>query len=200
MARRRRRGRAARAGLVLAALVLAVVAAVYFLPQIRSMLAAPLAPGAARSEPSTARLRIVRAARDPQLGIEADALLLIRIVEMRQWREDCSGGTCRYAATWSEQPIPSGGFRDAAAHANPADLPFRSARFAAAEVRDGERIVSPEAAAAGRKPTDFPVRLDRLAPNMAASFRERGGVLYSGSEPPAIGDLRVRYRIIRAGD
>src|SRR5690606_37012343 len=143
MARRRRRGKTRRWHVLLALAVLAASLAYFVLFHLR-----PPAPTADGGQPvGTAGLRVVQPARDPQLGVEADALVLIRTVEMRQWREDCAGSKCDYQLVWSEKPIDSQAFRDAAGHANPAAFPFASARFPAGEVRRGSARVDAAGAA-----------------------------------------------------
>ena len=46
-------------------------------------------------------LHVTGPARDRKLGISADALALLRQVEMRQWSEKCAAAACDYALIWS---------------------------------------------------------------------------------------------------
>lgn len=146
-------------------------------------------------------LRVVVPARDPQLGVTADAVALLRTVEMLQWHEQCVAGRCDYHLAWSATPVDSNAFRDPHAHANPTRFPFASARFTAGEVRLDAYRIAPDLAAEGAAARDFPVHGSSLPPNLAATFRERDGVLYAGVDPAhaAAGDLRVSYRIVPAG-
>lgn len=145
-------------------------------------------------------LRIAKPARDTDLGVSADALALVRTVQMRQWRETCSASGCEYALAWSEKPVDSRGFRVGAGHANTTPFPFSSQRFAAGEVRIGAYVVEPAAALAHAAATPLPVDLSRLPPNLAASFRAQEGELVTGDPAhPAQGDLRVGYATIAAG-
>lgn len=141
--------------------------------------------------------------RDPQLGVSAGAgvIALMRRVEMRQWRERCAGTACNYVLVWSTRPIDSSRFREPGGHDNPARLPFSSDRFVATDVRLGayrldamlvEKVLQASA------PLAWPVRADQLPENLAATFRERDGVLYAGGDKPAAGDLRVSFRIVPA--
>lgn len=147
------------------------------------------------------QLDIGEPARDTELGISADALVLMREVEMFQWHEDCADGDCAYDRSWFAQSIDSGAFREAGGHANPGRFPFAAARFEAESVKLGDFEVDAEFAARGRAPTDLSVGVDQLPPNLAATFREFGGLLYAGADPehPEVGDLRVSYRAVPAG-
>lgn len=144
---------------------------------------------------------------DPQLGIrsETGTAALVRTVEMFQWREDCSAAKCGYRQGWSTQAIDSAAFREPAGHANDARFPFMGATFRAAEWRLGAFRLDAVLAAAlpfdAARRTPLPAALARLPPNLAASFRERDGALYSGDpEHPAVGDLRVSYAVLAFAD
>jgi transmembrane protein TMEM43 len=150
-------------------------------------------------------LEVRRKATDTQLGIGADAILLMRFAQMLQWREACDGANCSYKEVWSPQPIDSGKFP--ADHRNPARLPITTERFAAGEIRLGAFRV--DAAALGTyrlggsqrtKPLPYPVKSADLPSNLAMTFRDVGGELYAGDPlHRQVGDVRVSYRIIPAG-
>lgn len=204
MARSRRRHRGRRVALVALAAV-AALAAGYFL--LRAPSPPPLV-SADRADPANegkttameGDLVVVRRPRDPMLGVEADAVALERVVEMRQWQEHCAGQACSYELAWSAKPIASRGFREAAAHANPSAFPFAGDRFYAGELRMGAFEVNAALAMRGVEPVAHAVSLAQLPPNLAATFRESGGALVTGDPArPAAGDLRVRYEIVPAG-
>lgn len=142
-------------------------------------------------------------ARDTQLGIVADdgVVVLIRRVEMWQWHEDCAAGECGYRAGWDEQAVDSSRFREAADHANPGALPFTTTRFTADGISLGAFALDAEAAAALGDERPLPVEVEALQPNLAASFRDDDGLLYTGADPatPQIGDLRIGYRVVEPG-
>ncbi len=152
-------------------------------------------------------LTVVKPARDTQLGIDADAVMLLRFAEMLQWQEKCDGGKCTYLEVWSPDVIDSRRFRETAGHVNPVRLPIASARFSAGEVHLGAFAV--DAATLGNyrldsslqtRPVAFPVTTKSLPSNLAISFREVDGALYAGDpKRRAVGDLRITYRIIPAG-
>jgi hypothetical protein len=144
----------------------------------------------------TGKLEIGKPARDPQLGIGADAAILFRDVTMLQWREHCDGSSCRYETGWLSQPIDSHKFRVAAGHENP-PLPFADAHFAASEIRLGAFMIDPELIATSMAAVAYPVRADALPPNLAATFHEVNGSLQTGGDgAPTAGAVRVGYRIV----
>ena len=155
------------------------------------------------------KLDVRTPARDTQLGVSADAVMLLRISEILQWLEQCAGDKCEYKKVWSPQLIKSGKFREQEGHKNPERLPLTSARFSANEVRLGAFRIDAATignyrltAALHTQPVAFPVSSSQLPSNLAVSFRDSNGVLYGGNDPahPAIGDVRVSYRIIPATD
>src|SRR5579884_751345 len=211
MARRRR---TRRVPIALGLALLVVAGAVVWLAATRfggrgDLTAPPLAVGADRIDAAndgrrvrlSGRLAYARPPRDAELGVSAEAAILLRHVEMYQWHERCDAGDCRYAAAWSAEHVDSRRFRAPAGHENP-PFPFADARFAAAGLRLGAFAVDADVVAAELAAVDHPVRIDALPPNLAASFREFHGVLYAGDDPehPAIGALRVSFRIVPAGE
>jgi hypothetical protein len=158
---------------------------------------------------TSGKLTVGAPARDTQLGISADAVMLLRYVEMLQWREQCAGQQCEYKTVWSPQRIDSRRFREPEEHKNPDRMPMTSARFAAQQVRLGKFLV--DAAIIGNyrlgaglqaKPHAYPVSSAQLPANLGISFRDFNDGLYAGNDPqnPAVGDVRVSYRIISASD
>ena len=148
-------------------------------------------------------LRVVKPARDTELGLQSgNALALLRDVEMRQWREACTGAGCTYALAWTAKPIDWRSFRVPAGHQNTTPFPFSSTRFLAAQVRLGAFEVDPALAAGTTAAVDYPVGITQLPANLAATFREDQGILYTAAAgaPPAAGDLRISYRIVPAGE
>lgn len=214
MARRKRRRGSLRVLLPVLALLALAGAAWYWLRQHPDLPAVSLpaaAPGAAQADRVDPRneghavslsgtVQVVRPARDTDLGVTADAVVLQREVRMLQWQERCAGNDCNYALAWSDRAIDSHAFREARAHHNGTPFPFSGQRFGAGELRLGAYAVDPAVAAAGAVPERYPVTVSRLPPNLAATFRDCDGGLCSGDPAhPAVGDLRVDYRIVAAG-
>ena len=148
-------------------------------------------------------LRVTAPAHDMELGISADALALLRHVEMRQWSEKCTAVACDYALIWSAKPIDWHAFRNRNGHENSMPFPFSSERFLAAGVRLGAfNVDAALSAASAAEPVAYPVRVAQLPPNLAATFREQDGVLYTAASDSHAdaGDLRISYRIVPAGE
>ena len=139
-------------------------------------------------------------ARDPQLGVSANAALLFRDVRMLQWQERCAGNDCTYAADWSAQAIDSSRFRHPEGHANP-PLPFAPARFAAAGLHLGAYAIDADVVAAQATSVAHAVTAVELPPNLAAAFHAVDGALVAGgdAEKPSVGTIRISYRMIAAG-
>ncbi|MFT3789533.1 MAG: TMEM43 family protein [Rudaea sp.] len=148
------------------------------------------------------KLVVRRPPRDARIGVSADAAVLLRVVEMYQWHERCEldGGACSYEKSWSPGRVDSGRFRAPAGHENP-PAPFADARFVAGEIRLGDLVVDPKLLDA-QAAKDYPVKESALPPNLAATFSVVDGVLYAGGDAahPQIGTVRVRYRIVPAGE
>lgn len=145
---------------------------------------------------------VAQPVHDTQLGVSADAIALLRKVEMRQWQESCTSGSCSYELAWSAVPIDSRGFRDAEGHVNPVALPFPSERFLSGELRLGAFEIDPALAAGEVEPVAHAVGIADIPPNLAASFRVQDGVLLTGAsaqQEAVAGDLRVSYSIVPAG-
>jgi hypothetical protein len=138
-------------------------------------------------------------ARDAQLGVSAAAAVLLRNVEMYQWREHCAGAACNYDTGWGV-PVDSHKFREPKGHENP-PAPFASAVFAAPGLKLGAYGVDANLLLKQHPAEPWPVSDAGLPPNMAASFSEHGGALYAGGDPaqPQVGMLRVSYRIVPLG-
>lgn len=144
---------------------------------------------------------------DPTFKVSAsNAMRLRRTVEMYQWKEQEStrtekhvGGsetkvtTYTYYKEWSEQPIASTHFKQAASHTNPA-MHGRSATFDAATINLG----------AFRLDKKLVSQMDEFKPIMPtagdgiSSFRVIGNHLYRGGTPdaPAIGDVRIAFGVV----
>lgn len=143
------------------------------------------------------KLTTPSAVRDPELGLSVDAIVLLRNVEMYQWREQCAGSDCKYDAAWSSTPIDSSKFKSVAGHENPR-FPFTSARFATGPVRIAGYIVDPDVIAEQVQPEKYPVHTSNLPANLAVTFHESDGELVTADDAnhPKVGALRVSYRMV----
>jgi hypothetical protein len=141
------------------------------------------------------KLSVPAAARDAELAISVDTVLLLRSVEMYQWREQCSGNDCRYDEVWSTQPIDSEKFHTPHGHENP-HFPLTSARFSSGPAKLAGYTIDPQLIAEQITPVNHPVHVAELPTNLAVTFRDADGTLVTGDDPahPKVGALRVSYR------
>jgi hypothetical protein len=150
---------------------------------------------------------------DEEFGVSAPALTLVRSVEMFQWREEkksqkrkkLGGGeetttTYTYRTGWSGTAVDSADFRQPDGHRNPGRFPWESKTIVAERVTLGAFTLPRDLVAtigAGE-----PLRIDaggagHLAAATGAKVADGG--LYRGGNPgaPAVGDVRIRYEIVR---
>ena len=151
--------------------------------------------------------------RDPDFGVTANAIRLVRTTEMYQWQEheksetrDKLGGgketvtTYTYHETWSERAIDAGSFHQSSSHANPGPIPYASTAFVAKTVTLGAFILSRPLVEEMKEGTALPVTEARAATRpRTTGVRLVGDGYYRGRDPasPAIGDVRVRFSVVR---
>lgn len=145
-------------------------------------------------------VRVVEAPYDPEFGQRAQAPVLIRHVEMFQWREVRVGDDVHYELDWVDRPVDSRRFERTIGHANPEGFPIQGKQFDAGQVRVGAYSLSP--ALLHALPGSNPVAPDMksLPPNLAASFSLYNGYLTTSAKPeqPRLGDLRVSWEAVPA--
>jgi len=207
---RRRKSRLSFARIAVFAVVIAAIAAAAWFGYERVSRRMPQAIGEKITMPSAVTpsdaprrvdgmLAASGPARDGQLGVSANAAVLLRRVEIYQWREHCEGSACRYDTAWSA-PVDSHKFREPKGHENP-PAPFGDSVFVAPGLKIGAYALDPDLLIAQAQASEYIVHGANLPPNLAASFSERDGVLYAGGDPahPAVGEVRVSYRVIPMG-
>ena len=216
MARRKRKKTAVPRWSVVALLGAVIVVALWFgrahlpalhLPSLASAPAGVLAVDAAHVDKANdgRRVRVTGLlaadgpVRDAQLGVSATAAVLLREVELYQWREHCAGSVCNYDTGWGA-PADSRKFREAKGHENP-PAPFATAVFVAPGLKLGAFGVDATLLVAQHAPQPYSVSDAGLPPNLAASFSAVNGALYAGGDPaqPQVGMLRVSYRVVPLG-
>lgn len=149
---------------------------------------------------------------DGELGIQADAVKLIRNVEMYQWieeeksetRKKLGGGeetvtTYEYKKAWSADPVDSSAFYDPAGHENPGDFPLPSATFVADPVRLGAFTLSAEQVDQLDEATSLPVdaaAAESLPEGLSAQVANGGFYLGANPSSPVIGDVRISFQIV----
>lgn len=135
---------------------------------------------------------------DDATGIGGPGLLrLERRVEMYQWHEHKSDKQIEYRKEWSSSPQNSDSFRNRQGHENPR-MPLRDAALVNAGVALGAFAIDPRVTGEAEPLEDLPVATMKPA----NGFRPAGDGLYQGQDPanPRVGDLRVTYRAVKAGD
>ncbi len=138
--------------------------------------------------------QIARPAHDPQFDVGADAVALVRRVEMFQWHET-NAGRRSYDQDWVDHPVDSSKFAQPAGHENPGAFPFEGARFDSPDVRVDGFQLGPELVDQIAGVEEFAPDFHALPPNMAASFQPHDAALVTSVDPghPRIGDLRVSW-------
>jgi len=142
--------------------------------------------------------KIIDAPRDPDFNVRVESTVLVRHVEMYQWREITVGGVTHYEVDWVDRPIDASAFAKPAGHVNPGAFPIQGRQFEAGEVRLGHfRLSTPILRA-------FPGRVDvapdekKLPANFAATFQRAGDALVTSARPdnPRLGDLRISWEAV----
>ena len=139
--------------------------------------------------------KAVEAPRDPEFGLRVDTPVLLRHVEMFQWREVRIGSIVHYEQDWADRPLDSSRFEQPAGHANPGSFALSGQQFDAALVQlDGFTLAPPLVhALPGLEPASPDPKA--LPANLAASFSLYQNALVTSASPasPRLGDLRVRW-------
>lgn len=146
----------------------------------------------------TGQARVTGTLVDSATGIGGPGLLrLERGVEMYQWHEHKSDKQIEYRREWSSSPQNSDSFRNRQGHENPR-MPIRDASFVSPNVALGAFAVDQKVTAEAEPTT--PIELAGMKPT--GNFKLSGEGLYQGQDPgnPRVGDLRVTYRAVQAGD
>lgn len=143
-------------------------------------------------------LQVVEAPLDQQFNQQADQPVLIRHVQMFQWRELRYGGTLTYELDWQEHPVDSSQFQHSEGHTNPDKFPLEGAQFDAGLVRVNGFALGPALihALTGSEPVTPNLR--NLPSNLAASFSLYDNGLVTSVVPsrPQLGDLRVTWEAV----
>lgn len=139
--------------------------------------------------------RVVEAPHDPDFNQHGDTPVLIRHVEMFQWREVRIGDVVHYELDWVDRPLDASHYRNSAGHQNPGSFPIQGKEFDAGLVQlNGFRLSAPLVHAL---PGSAQLEPDprQLPANLAASFSLYQGRLVTSANPadPRLGDLRVSW-------
>jgi len=139
--------------------------------------------------------RVVELPHDTEFNQRRDTPLLIRHVEMFQWREMRFGGNTDYEMDWVDEPVDASRFAHPAGHANPGRFPVASHRFEAGRVQLGGFALDPVLLHALPGIERVAPDMTSLPANLAASFSLHDGYLVTSARPgqPRLGDLRVSW-------
>lgn len=144
------------------------------------------------------RLNVVDAPLDPEFNQHVDTPVLIRHVEMFQWREVRVGTDVHYEQDWVDRPLDAGRFEKPAGHANPGPFPIQGKQFDAGLVKLGAYALSPALVHALPGGDRIGPDLKSLPANLAASFSPQGDYLLTSTNPahPRLGDLRISWEAV----
>lgn len=139
-------------------------------------------------------VQIAQPARDEQFNVSADAVALVRKVEMFQWHE-VNGDIRSYDLDWVDHRVDSSKFAQPAGHENPGAFPFQRQRFDSPDVRIGGFRLGPKLVDGIAGVEAFAPDFRGLPANMAATFQVYDDALVSSTHPghPRLGDLRVSW-------
>ena len=156
---------------------------------------------------------------DPDFGVSARGLRLVRIVEMYQWKEQSSSETTKklgggeetvttytYEKSWEDRHVNSSNFKKPDGHSNPSmSVHGRSFQVPSAQLEAfklDEPVLDKFSGA-----QDFALKTDQQSAIDAAyagsaKVSVANGGIYLGSDPnaPAIGDYRITYEVVPVGD
>lgn len=143
-------------------------------------------------------VKVVESPYDPEFGQRASVPVLIRHVEMFQWREVRVGGDVHYELDWVDRPIDSSRFEHPAGHANPERFLVQGKQFDAGQVRLGGYSLSPVLLHALPGSDVLMPDIKSLPTNLAASFSPYDRYLTTSAKPeqPRLGDLRVSWETV----
>lgn len=138
---------------------------------------------------------VVEAPHDPDFNLRVNTTMLVRHVEMFQWREVRVGSSVHYELDWVDHLLDAGHFEDPKGHANPVSFPISGKQFDAGLVQIGGFKLGPvllHAIPGTQRITPDP---GSLPENLAASFSRYQDYLVTSARPgdPRLGDVRVSW-------
>lgn len=138
---------------------------------------------------------VVEAPRDPDFNLRVNTPVLVRHVEMFQWREVRLGSNVHYELDWVDHLLDASHFAEPRGHANPASFPLSGKQFDAGLVRLGGFELGPVLLHAIPGTQRVAPDPGALPANLAASFSRYQDYLVSSTRPgdPRLGDVRVSW-------
>ncbi|HEX7817116.1 TMEM43 family protein [Dyella sp.] len=142
--------------------------------------------------------QVIEAPYDPDFNQHANVPVLVRHVEMFQWREVRIGDQVHYEVDWVDHPVDASKFAQPGGHANPGAFPIEGKQFDAGLVRMNGLALS--ATLLHALPGSQPLEPDTksMPANMAATFTLHEGHLVTSAKPdhPRLGDIRVSWEVV----
>lgn len=144
------------------------------------------------------RLNVLESPLDPEFNQRVNTPVLLRHVEMFQWREVRVAGDTHYEQDWVDRPLDSSRFERPAGHANPGPFPIQGKQFDAGLVKIGGYALAPALLHALPGGERVSPDMKTLPANLAASFSRNGDFLLTSANPthPRLGDLRVSWEAV----
>lgn len=138
---------------------------------------------------------VVEAPHDPEFNLRVNTPVLVRHVEMFQWRQIRIGSNVHYELDWVDRPLDASHFEDPAGHANPASFPINGKQFDAGLVQLGGFKLGPVLLHALPGSEKVVPDSKSLPENLAASFSRYQDYLVTSARPgdPRLGDVRVSW-------
>lgn len=135
---------------------------------------------------------------DADFNLRLKTPVLIRHVEMFQWREVRVGEDVHYEQDWVDRPLDATRFARPAGHTNPGPFPIQGKQFDAGLAKVGGYALSPVLMHALPGGELIEPELKALPSNLAASFAPHGNYLTTSAslEHPRLGDLRVSWEAL----
>lgn len=142
--------------------------------------------------------KVVEAPYDPEFNQRVDTPVLVRHVEMFQWREVRFGSNVHYELDWLDRPVDASRFEDPKGHANPERFPIGGKQFDAGLVQLGSFNLDPVLLHALPGTQRVEPDAAALPENLAASFSRYQGYLVTSARPgdPRLGDVRVSWSAV----
>jgi len=145
-------------------------------------------------------VRVVEEPYDPEFGQRAHVPVLVRHVEMFQWREIRVGGVVHYELDWVDRPVDSQHFAQPSGHVNPERFPIEGKQFDAGQARVDRYALSAPLLHALPGGARITPATKTLPENLAASFSLHDQYFTTSVHPeqPRLGDLRVSWEAVPA--
>jgi hypothetical protein len=141
---------------------------------------------------------VIEAPYDPDFNQHAKTPVLVRHVEMFQWREVRLGEQVHYELDWVDRPVDSSRFAQPGGHENPGTFPIEGKQFDAGLVRLNGLALAPALLHALPGSESVTPETGNMPANMAATFTAYDGHLVTSAKPgrPRLGDIRVSWEAV----